>query len=377
MKKEAYQVAIIGGGPAGSSCALALANLGVQDIVLVESKGHEQFRIGESIPPESKPLFQQLDIWDAFWNEKHDPCYGSCSYWGSEKRGYNDFLLSPYGHGWHLDRKRFNNFLLQQATNRGVELLSNTVYKSSSKLPTGGFELVLEQEKQFPKTLKANLVVDATGTRALFASQQGSKKEQGIPLICLAATFKIETNLENISKLTHLEASPYGWWYAAQLPQQQFLVGLYTDADTIKQYRLQQLETWQALLKETQAIHTLVKDCALQVATFKGYPAPSFCLNEIVGKNWMAIGDAASAYDPITSQGIMKSMSNGLLAARVLYQKIQRPKNRLIDFHFIVKEQYQQYLNMRTHYYQRENRWDNMPFWKKMHSVVDEPVKKY
>ena len=375
MEKKAYQVAIIGGGPAGSSCAIALANLGVQDIALIESKGHDQFRIGESIPPESKPLLQQLGIWDAFGAEKHDPCYGSCSYWGSEKRGYNDFLLSPYGHGWHLDRKRFNNFLLQQATKRGVKLLSNTVYKSSSKLSTGGFELTLQEEKQVPTTLNANLVVDATGTRAFFASQQGSQKEEEIPLICLAATFKIEGDLEGVSKLTHLEAAPHGWWYAAQLPQQQFLVGLYTDADTIKQYRLQQLETWQDLLKKTQAIHALVGNCALQATTFKGYPAPSFCLDKMVGKNWMAIGDAASAYDPITSQGIMKSLSNGLLAARVLYQKVQRPKNRLIDFHFIVKEQYQQYLNMRAHYYQRETRWEYMPFWKKMHDLVNETFK--
>lgn len=362
---NSYQIAIIGGGPAGSSCAIALARLGIKEVVVIESGRHDQFKIGESIPPESKTLLRDLGIWNAFKAEEHDPCYGSCSYWGDDKRGYNDFLLSPYGHGWHLDRNRFDRFLLQEAEKAGTHCLLDTQYKQASKLSTGGFELMLENSNQKKFTIKAKLVVDATGSRSLFALQQGSKKIHSEPLVCLAARFKFDSNKTLVSKLTQIEAFEYGWWYAARLPCDTFLVGLYTDALTIKERQLQQVGIWKELLDQLPVISQSTRTMQLKKETFKGFPAPSFCLDKIVGRHWIAIGDAASSYDPITSQGIMKSMSNGILAAQTLQRKIIQPKNRFIDFQSLTKEYYKQYLSMRQHFYQLENRWPQAPFWLK------------
>ncbi|BDS09936.1 NAD(P)/FAD-dependent oxidoreductase [Aureispira anguillae] len=367
---NSYQIAIIGGGPAGSSCALALARLGIKEVVIIESGAHDQFKIGESIPPESKTILRHLGIWNAFKAEKHDPCYGSCSYWGDNKRGYNDFLLSPYGHGWHLDRSRFDRFLFREAQKAGTHCLLNTQYKRASKLTTGGFELVLQDSNSKEQIIQAQLVVDATGSRSLFALQQGSKKIHTEPLICLAARFEFDPIHTPISKLTQIEASEYGWWYAARLPQHQFLVGLYTDAITIKQRKLQQVETWQKLLDQLPVISQSTRKMQLKKETFKGFPAPSFCLDKMVGRHWIAIGDAATAYDPITSQGIMKSMSNGIAAAQTLQQKITQPKSRFINFQSITKERYKQYLAMRQHFYQLEKRWPQAPFWAKYQQTV-------
>lgn len=102
--RQRYRVAIIGGGLAGCACALALAQHGVYDVLVIEAGDYAQFRIGESIPPEANRLFQALGIAQEFFAEAHAPCHGSCSWWGSDKRGYNDALLHPLGHGWHLER---------------------------------------------------------------------------------------------------------------------------------------------------------------------------------------------------------------------------------------------------------------------------------
>lgn len=362
---ESYQVAIIGGGPAGCSCAIALSRLGVKKIVLLENSQHKTFRIGESISPESKILFRKLGIWNAFKAEKHDPCYGSCSYWGNDKRGYNDFLLSPYGHGWHLDRSRFNRFLLQEAIHAGVFCLENSQYQKASPLPQGGFQLELKNAHQTKVAIQARLVVDATGARAFFAQQQGSKKQHAPPLVCLAARFSFDPQTTNVSKLTQIEASEYGWWYAAQLPQNTFLVALYTDAATIKKYQLQQIQPWLTFLHQMPMMHESTLGMHLIEQSFKGFPAPSFCLDKIVGKDWIAIGDAAMTYDPILSQGILKSIANGLEAAPFLQKKLQAPKSRFIDFQTILKEQYRHYLDSRQHFYLLENRWPESTFWAK------------
>ena len=234
-KRKHYKVVIIGAGPGGSSCAIALANLGIKDILIVEAGGFDKFRIGESIPPESRTVLLKLGVYDNFLNEGHEPCYGSCSYWGDERRGYNDFLLSPYGHGWHIDRRRFNLFLSGQAEVRGVELVSNYEFINSSQTDKREFNLTLRDAQGKESSIIADFIVDASGARSVFALQQGSKKINNTPLICLAARFNIDNNSNIIPRLTHLEAVEYGWWYAARLPGNLLLAALYTDAGTIEQ----------------------------------------------------------------------------------------------------------------------------------------------
>jgi 2-polyprenyl-6-methoxyphenol hydroxylase-like FAD-dependent oxidoreductase len=189
--KPRYRVAIIGGGPGGSACALTLAKLGVPDVLLIEAGDYAQFRIGESIPPEANHLLQTLGIAQDFLFEGHAPCYGSCSYWGSDKRGYNDTLMNPLGHGWHLERSRFNRFMAAQARLRGIELLTNARLASSSEAG-GGFALQLTlggTSQQRAASVHADFVVDASGTRAVFARQRGSRKVDMPPLVCLAMRF--------------------------------------------------------------------------------------------------------------------------------------------------------------------------------------------
>src|SRR6187549_1177938 len=103
-----FQVAVVGGGPAGAATALALRRRGVADVLLVEAGDYRGVRFGESVPPDLRLPLDALGLWTSFVAQGHEPCLGSCSVWGSAQPGYNDFLFNPHGHGWHLDRARFD-----------------------------------------------------------------------------------------------------------------------------------------------------------------------------------------------------------------------------------------------------------------------------
>lgn len=367
-KSSHFRVAIIGAGPAGSACALALVQRGVSDVVLIEASDFSQFCIGESIPPESLRLFQSLEIDQAFLREGHAPCYGSCSYWGSDKRGYNDHLLNPLGHGWHLDRRKFNQFLARQAQIRGVDLRINTTLKEVVTTASSAYELHLATQTagmSGHSQIYADFVIDASGSRAVFARKCGSQKLRAEALICLARRFSIKDAQLEKNGLTHLEAVQHGWWYAANLPDKTLLLALYSDAETIKRLQLQQVHAWEAQLALAPHTHQLARSGKPLSAHILSYPAPVYCLDQLHGANWLAIGDAASACDPLTSQGIYKAISNAIAAADVIVNK-----REIHEFSHSIRTQYQQYLATCQHYYWLEQRWPEAPFWQKYHASI-------
>ena len=65
MQRENFDVAIIGGGPAGSTAAALLAQAGRRVIVLEREK-FPRFHIGESLLPFSMKAFSRLGLHEKF-----------------------------------------------------------------------------------------------------------------------------------------------------------------------------------------------------------------------------------------------------------------------------------------------------------------------
>lgn len=365
---NSYNVVIIGGGPAGTSCAIALAKQGIQDILVMEAGDYSKFIIGESIPPNSKRILNSLGVFKEFLKENHLPCYGVCSYWGDDKRGYNDTILSPYGHGWHLDRKKFNLFLAKQAQQNGVIVETNADFKKGVALENGNYQINYTQKDKEMQVI-SKFVVDASGSRSVFAKEQGSVPVQGESLICLGRRFKIN-DTDKISSLTRIEAVENGWWYGAKLPNDEMLIAFYTDQETLKQTKLHQVDYWMKALNTTVSIKDGVQETLAIDKNIKGFLAPSFCLDKITGSNWLALGDAASAYDPITSRGIYKSLTDGGYAAACISKILHNETNSLADFEAYISQNYSDYLLERTHYYTSEQRFNKSPFWNKFQQAA-------
>jgi flavin-dependent dehydrogenase len=357
-----FDVAILGGGPAGCATALALARMGGLRILLVEAGCYEGPRIGESIPPDTRILLEKLGIWENFLNECHEPCLGSCSSWGADSLGYNDFLFNPLGNGWHLDRMRFDAFLARKASELGVQFLANTRFQGCDDIGADSYRLRLNGADQKPFAATARFVVDATGTRSCFARCMGAGKLFLDQLICVTAFFELPTSAD-FSRLTMLEAVDYGWWYAARLPNRRLAVAVCSDPNIIKHKALRKREGFLRNLEQTSHISAALAACHFVDNSETISAAPSFLLNEVAGNRWLAAGDAACAYDPISSQGIHKAISNGIEAASAVTTFLHGGAGQLGEYRDLLAARFHGYLEQRNFFYGLEQRWPTSPFW--------------
>jgi flavin-dependent dehydrogenase len=359
---DAFDVVVLGGGPAGCATALSLARHGVAKVLVVEACGYDAIRVGESIPPDTRLLLLELGIWEPFLAEAHESCFGSCSSWGDDALGYNDFLFNPLGHGWHLDRRRFDAFLAQMAAEHGVEVCTGTRFIDGEPLGDAGFRLRLAGQEGTAYDVRAGFVVDAMGQRSGFARRVGVRRRYLDRLICVYGFFEL-TAADGFSKLTMLEAVEYGWWYAARLPDGLLTAAVASDPETVKHDGLHRRDTWLARLRQTRHLAEHFESCRFVEDKPLVWPAPSFLLDRVAGQCWLAVGDAAAAYDPISSQGIYKALSDGLLAAPVIAARLGGRKDELGDYQASVASRFDDYLENRNFFYGLERRWPASSFW--------------
>jgi flavin-dependent dehydrogenase len=356
-----FDVVILGGGPAGCATALALARLGMFRVLVVEAGRYDAIRIGESIPPDTRIVLEELGVWDDFLKENHEPCLGSCSSWGADALGYNDFLFNPLGNGWHLDRKRFDAFLARKVVERGNVLYTGTRFDGCERVGDG-FRLQLGADGKPARSVGGRFVVDATGMRSSFARFMGASRVFLDQLLCVTGFFELPSSA-NFSRLTMLEAVEYGWWYAARLPDRRLAVAVASDPKIIKQNALRSRDSWLGHLKATNHVAAELSDCRFIDGSQITCAAPSFFLDMVAGNGWLAVGDAASAYDPISSQGIYKALSDGARAAQAVAGCLHGSDVALGEYRSSVAPRFQQYLENRNYFYGLERRWPASPFW--------------
>ena len=149
--KTPLDVAIIGGGPAGCSTALALARHGHRCLV-VEKSAYADIRVGETLPPAVRRLLVDLGVWGRFVAAGFVQAHVICAVWGADHAHENAAIFDPYGAGWHVDRQRFDRLLAQAAVDAGVSLALGSRVTSSDADASGVWRLSIDRQTPLAST---------------------------------------------------------------------------------------------------------------------------------------------------------------------------------------------------------------------------------
>lgn len=367
MMGSTFDVAIVGGGPAGAATAVSLRSHAPDlSVALIEQTNYRAMRIGETLPPAVQPLLERIGVWQTFLAEDHLPAYGTCAAWGSDALHENEFFFHPAQRGWHLDRRRFDAMLAREAAKRGVAVHSDSKFLDSQPGGSKTFQLAFNYKGGERKLIDAAFVVDATGRQAVFAAQQNVARSFEDRLLAVFVFFQFDPANPFTETYTLVEACEEGWWYSALLPDGKLAVAFMSDSDIIKSRRLIAFKAWLDLLGTTKHTRERVRN-AQPIGAPVTYPASSHRLAQVAGNGWLAVGDAASTFDPLSSVGIVKGLRSGVLASYAIGDFFKGNTSGLEKYEALLKREFESYLATRAEYYRREMRWANSVFWQRRH----------
>ncbi|NES90765.1 MAG: hypothetical protein F6K13_16825 [Okeania sp. SIO2B9] len=275
--------------------------------------------------------------------------------------GFRDFFFSLQGNGWHLNRSRFDASLEERAVQKGAILRRGMRLVGSDRQDNGQWHLEFLDAEGTRSQLKATFAIDATGRRSAFACQQGASPVRIDGLLGIATVFELEKQAR-VDRYTLLEAAELGWWYAAHLPDNRAIVTLMSDRQLLRQHPFSRWENWKADLEKTRYVREMVAG-ATSISRLQIQPAISQYLDAMVGEGWLAVGDAACTFDPLSSAGIYKALTSGLWAAEATLGYLNGDQEALREYESRTRRQFELYLEDRRKYYSLERRWPLSPFW--------------
>ncbi|MFJ9864261.1 NAD(P)/FAD-dependent oxidoreductase [Streptomyces sp. NPDC101165] len=358
-------VVIAGSGPAGSATALTLVRQGASvilaDPVVADPGRRQEWKLGESLAPRARPLLERLRVLDRVADGPHTPCLGNQSSWGGGELADSDFLYGMHGPGWHLDRAYFDRALFRAACDAGAGRSAHKV--RAVRRIRDHWRLMLGAE-----TVRARYLIDATGAGAGVARCVGAAVRRDDRLIALAARLAPSVRPRPPSLTSLVESAAPGWWYTAPLPDGTSLAMLMTDADVVAGHAFHRPRKWWEELMATTHVRARVDHSTgpaavrlrvVRAATSHTCPA--------AGPGWAAVGDAATASDPIAGRGILTALATGVTAAEAVGADAAGDQGALGRYAARVEAIHAEYLDARRLCYRAEERWDT-PFWTRRRS---------
>jgi len=327
MSTAMYDVAIIGGGPAGSIAAALLARAG-RRVIVFEREKFPRFHIGESLLPFSMKAFTRLGLHEkfsraGFMKKFGGEIVGACSETGT-KFYFKDGYRSQTDHAYQVTRGDFDKVLLDHAVECGAEVHEETSVDQVD-FSKEDAELGVKSNGS-PRSIRTRYIVDASGRTSVLGRQFKIKKTYDhLQKLSIFAHYDGVWRAEGIDgTLTVLVRAIDRWFWLIPLTAERTSVGVVLDSATFRKSKLSAEDFLDQALAEQPTIAKRMTN-ARRVSQVYVEADFSYRSGRLHGDRWLLAGDAAGFIDPIFSSGVFLAVFSGELAADALNEVLDHP----------------------------------------------------
>lgn len=325
------EVLIIGGGPAGSTTAMRLIDLGVRPLI-IEREQFPRYHIGESMTGECGGLMRDLGLGDRMLEVGHPIKYG-VSVYGS--RGNKDWWVPvmqrlPDGSmkeqfTWQVRRSDFDAMMLDEAIARGAEKVDAraTAPLMGDDGEVRGVTATTPDDRTIE--IETPLTLDCTGQASFLANKKATGPKYLGAYDKQIAVFSQITNFirdngeerENKPDNTHIfYTKKYHWAWAIPIDDQVTSVGIVIPAEYFREKGESKIDFVRRELNDLNAgLSNRIDGAPVFVEEAHVIPNYSFQVRKFAGPGYMCVGDSHRFIDPIFSFGLYVAIKEAGLAA--------------------------------------------------------------
>jgi flavin-dependent dehydrogenase len=297
-----------------------------------------------------------LDLLSALDGQLHS--VGNASAWGSGNLALSDFIFNVHGCGFHLNRSIFDAFLRTSAADAGATIVGGAqlVCRGPARLRIKGHE----------RLLKFKWIVDATGRAATAARAHGARRIPEDALVAFFARFVSAAGPPDNDSRTLIESCREGWWYTTRMSPHERVVGFLTDKDLVPVSAAVAESSMLDRIKRTNHIRDFIESYQYKISgKVRGLDAATSRLDRFAGEDWVAVGDAALSFDPLSSQGIFNAIYTGKHAAESVLAALSGARGAMKKYTASLEAIHSAYRRNLRWFYGRESRWGQEEFWKR------------
>ncbi len=355
MQSE-YDVAIIGGGPAGSTAAILLARAG-RRVVVIEREKFPRFHIGESLLPYSMAAFDRLGIRDAIEKFAFDKRGGEvATACGARavKFHFADGFRLKHTRAYQVERATFDKLLLDRAREVGAEVREQTAVE---KIDLREESVTLGLAKGAGE-IRARYVIDASGRHTIIGQQLGLKQsyQHLRKFSCFAHYENVQRDEGRDAGLTRLVRGASYWFWLIPLDATRTSIGVVMDMADYKAMKTSPEGALDWAIADSALMSERMRD-SRRLSEVHAAGDYSYRNSTLTGPRWMLAGDAAGFIDPIFSTGVFLAIYCGERCAGALDAVLDRPRRRARLFASYEREVHRvmdKYLRFVTAWYRPE-----------------------